>query len=285
MDSLDELLNFSSDIGEEDDEDDKPRKTLLPPSSSTTSSLKKFNGVLGQDDPSRSFHGAEFSCCFSQECAEEELEWISNKDLFPALESFVDILSDHQVGIPKHQSPVSVLDSSTTSSNSNNSNSNSHSHSTNSNSNTTLISSCGSLKAPRRARSKRRCRRRRATFADLLGRQLLWTSTNSSRNTNANANGIVKVDAAMTGTTTIGRKCLHCGAEKTPQWRAGPLGPKTLCNACGVRYKSGRLAPEYRPASSPTFSNDTHSNSHRKVMEMRRVKQMMGVGVKPLGTG
>ncbi|XP_048334110.2 GATA transcription factor 1 isoform X1 [Ziziphus jujuba] len=219
------------------------------------------------------------------ECAEEELEWISNKDLFPALESFVDILSDHQVGIPKHQSPVSVLDSSTTSSNSNNSNSNSHSHSTNSNSNTTLISSCGSLKAPRRARSKRRCRRRRATFADLLGRQLLWTSTNSSRNTNANANGIVKVDAAMTGTTTIGRKCLHCGAEKTPQWRAGPLGPKTLCNACGVRYKSGRLAPEYRPASSPTFSNDKHSNSHRKVMEMRRVKQMMGVGVKPLGTG
>ncbi|KAJ0007528.1 hypothetical protein Pint_29641 [Pistacia integerrima] len=44
------------------------------------------------------------------------------------------------------------------------------------------------------------------------------------------------------------RKCLHCGAEKTPQWRTGPMGPKTLCNACGVRYKSGRLVPEYRPA-------------------------------------
>jgi hypothetical protein len=22
----------------------------------------------------------------------------------------------------------------------------------------------------------------------------------------------------------------------TPVWRAGPQGPKTLCNACGVRY-------------------------------------------------
>ncbi|KAI3699081.1 hypothetical protein L2E82_43104 [Cichorium intybus] len=51
----------------------------------------------------------------------------------------------------------------------------------------------------------------------------------------------------------IVRRCTHCASEKTPQWRTGPLGPKTLCNACGVRYKSGRLVPEYRPAASPTF--------------------------------
>jgi len=25
----------------------------------------------------------------------------------------------------------------------------------------------------------------------------------------------------------------------TPQWRAGPSGPKTLCNACGVKHKKG----------------------------------------------
>ncbi|KAL9348542.1 hypothetical protein Peur_059908 [Populus x canadensis] len=31
------------------------------------------------------------------------------------------------------------------------------------------------------------------------------------------------------------RRCTHCASEKTPQWRTGPLGPKTLCNACGVR--------------------------------------------------
>lgn len=66
------------------------------------------------------------------------------------------------------------------------------------------------------------------------------------------------------------RKCLHCATQKTPQWRAGPMGPKTLCNACGVRYKSGRLCAEYRPAASPTFVEELHSNSHRKVLEMRR---------------
>ncbi|KAL6903779.1 hypothetical protein ACP4OV_004592 [Aristida adscensionis] len=69
------------------------------------------------------------------------------------------------------------------------------------------------------------------------------------------------------------RRCSHCGVQKTPQWRAGPEGAKTLCNACGVRYKSGRLLPEYRPACSPTFVSDLHSNSHRKVLEMRRKKE------------
>lgn len=65
------------------------------------------------------------------------------------------------------------------------------------------------------------------------------------------------------------RKCMHCEITKTPQWRSGPMGPKTLCNACGVRFKSGRLFPEYRPAASPTFVPAIHSNSHKKVVEMR----------------
>nr|XP_043611690.1 GATA transcription factor 12-like [Erigeron canadensis] len=78
-----------------------------------------------------------------------------------------------------------------------------------------------------------------------------------------------------------GRKCLHCATDKTPQWRTGPLGPKTLCNACGVRYKSGRLVPEYRPAASPTFVLAKHSNSHRKVLELRRQKEMQSVPQQP----
>ncbi|KAK6129581.1 hypothetical protein DH2020_036682 [Rehmannia glutinosa] len=79
--------------------------------------------------------------------------------------------------------------------------------------------------------------------------------------------------AAAAGGAGQPRRCSHCGVTKTPQWRAGPLGSKTLCNACGVRYKSGRLLPEYRPACSPTFSSELHSNNHRKVLEMRRKKE------------
>ncbi|KAI6671454.1 hypothetical protein NL676_006339 [Syzygium grande] len=89
-----------------------------------------------------------------------------------------------------------------------------------------------------------------------------------------------KKPAAAAASETAGpaRRCSHCGVQKTPQWRAGPNGAKTLCNACGVRFKSGRLYPEYRPACSPTFCSELHSNHHRKVLEMRRKKESMQPG-------
>lgn len=71
-------------------------------------------------------------------------------------------------------------------------------------------------------------------------------------------------------------RCMHCQTQRTPQWRTGPMGPKTLCNACGVRYKSGRLLPEYRPAGSPTYVASKHSHSHKKVLEMRRERELRG---------
>ncbi|CAM0882754.1 unnamed protein product [Alopecurus aequalis] len=80
--------------------------------------------------------------------------------------------------------------------------------------------------------------------------------------------------SGVTAAANEGRRCLHCETDKTPQWRTGPNGPKTLCNACGVRYKSGRLVPEYRPAASPTFVMSRHSNSHRKVLELRRQREL-----------
>ncbi|KAH7543616.1 hypothetical protein FEM48_Zijuj02G0202700 [Ziziphus jujuba var. spinosa] len=29
----------------------------------------------------------------------------------------------------------------------------------------------------------------------------------------------------------------NCATRTTPMWRKGPLGPKTLCNACGIKYR------------------------------------------------
>ncbi|KAL3236990.1 Gat2p [Nakaseomyces bracarensis] len=31
--------------------------------------------------------------------------------------------------------------------------------------------------------------------------------------------------------------CLHCGENHTPEWRRGPYGNRTLCNACGLFYR------------------------------------------------
>ncbi|CAN6299193.1 unnamed protein product [Urochloa humidicola] len=71
-----------------------------------------------------------------------------------------------------------------------------------------------------------------------------------------------------------GRRCRHCGTKKSAQWRTGPEGGGTLCNACGLRFRSGRLVPEYRPASSPNFSKELHSNYHRRIVGMRRQREV-----------
>lgn len=31
--------------------------------------------------------------------------------------------------------------------------------------------------------------------------------------------------------------CVHCGEGSTPEWRRGPYGNRTLCNACGLFYR------------------------------------------------
>ncbi|MED6173878.1 hypothetical protein PIB30_063844 [Stylosanthes scabra] len=221
---VDDLLDFSSDVGEDDDDVvDRTRKGIP---CNAECKLPSFDS-LGQDDPNHSF----------SEFADEELEWLSNKDAFPAVETFVDI-SSIQPNLSKQQGTANGA------------------------ANITLLNGFDHLKVPVRARSK--CRSRpRPTITDISSRQSWWKLPSSE----ISRAEVLKIP-------TIGRKCQHCGSEKTPQWRAGPLGPKTLCNACGVRFKSGRLVPEYRPASSPTFRSELHSNSHRKIIEMRKQKQM-----------
>ncbi|MCO5600979.1 hypothetical protein L7F22_055096 [Adiantum nelumboides] len=36
------------------------------------------------------------------------------------------------------------------------------------------------------------------------------------------------------------RTCTLCGTSKTPLWRSGPMGAKSLCNACGIRSKKAK---------------------------------------------
>ncbi|KAK9140748.1 hypothetical protein Scep_010429 [Stephania cephalantha] len=213
---LDALLDFSSDFDELDDDDVLHKKqfqkmaTERPPQLSAPA---ESDSVVLQ-------HG-------DREEEEEELEWISNQDAFPSIETTFDM---------NHQSPVSVLSSSTTTT-------------------TSAISYINnSFSFPVQAKRSKRKRSMKGSWG--------WFQPFKNR---------ALTTSSLTEVLEV-RKCTHCSAEKTPQWRAGPMGPKTLCNACGVRFKSGRLVPEYRPASSPSFSRELHSNSHRRILEMRRKK-------------
>ncbi|KAB8556624.1 hypothetical protein FH972_025660 [Carpinus fangiana] len=44
--------------------------------------------------------------------------------------------------------------------------------------------------------------------------------------------------------------CTDCGTLDSPEWRKGPNGPKTLCNACGLRW-----AKKEKKKSGPSNSN------------------------------
>lgn len=41
-------------------------------------------------------------------------------------------------------------------------------------------------------------------------------------------------------------QCSQCNSKKTPEWRSGPTGSRTLCNACGLFFAklSKKLGPE-----------------------------------------
>ncbi|PCH37731.1 hypothetical protein WOLCODRAFT_135811 [Wolfiporia cocos MD-104 SS10] len=54
--------------------------------------------------------------------------------------------------------------------------------------------------------------------------------------------------------------CVTCGRTDSPEWRKGPLGPKTLCNACGLRWakkvrtdKTGSLEDGGDPNATVVF--------------------------------
>lgn len=57
-----------------------------------------------------------------------------------------------------------------------------------------------------------------------------------------NDKGVRATDVVTANGKKVRRGCLHCGTIKTPQWRMGPEGKKTLCNACGVRFMKGILS-------------------------------------------
>ncbi|KAG6401911.1 hypothetical protein SASPL_138779 [Salvia splendens] len=53
------------------------------------------------------------------------------------------------------------------------------------------------------------------------------------------------------GDPLLARRCANCDTTSTPLWRNGPRGPKSLCNACGIRYKK----EERRAAAAAAASN------------------------------
>lgn len=62
------------------------------------------------------------------------------------------------------------------------------------------------------------------------------------------------------------KTCADCGTTKTPLWRGGPAGPKSLCNACGIRSRKKRralLGLNKEDKKSKKSSNKSIVNHHQ----------------------
>ncbi|ERN04353.1 hypothetical protein AMTRI_Chr13g84870 [Amborella trichopoda] len=61
--------------------------------------------------------------------------------------------------------------------------------------------------------------------------------TDDSTNVNNLEGSTTSISVAMSRAI---RACVDCNTTKTPLWRTGPAGPRSLCNACGIRYRKRR---------------------------------------------
>ncbi|EOA16889.1 hypothetical protein CARUB_v10005113mg [Capsella rubella] len=73
--------------------------------------------------------------------------------------------------------------------------------------------------------------------------------------TNDQYNIIVNQNGYDGSNDCVVRICSDCNTTKTPLWRSGPRGPKSLCNACGIRQRKARRAAATATATASAISN------------------------------
>ncbi|KAG6594828.1 GATA transcription factor 18, partial [Cucurbita argyrosperma subsp. argyrosperma] len=75
------------------------------------------------------------------------------------------------------------------------------------------------------------------------------------------------------------RHCANCDTTTTPLWRNGPSGPKSLCNACGIRYKKEeRKAASSGQQASSMYRNETSSWLQHHSHTQRTPRFAHGIG-------
>ncbi|TNY22329.1 hypothetical protein DMC30DRAFT_349183 [Rhodotorula diobovata] len=76
-------------------------------------------------------------------------------------------------------------------------------------------------------------------------------SVHSERSRKASSDSGSRASSSNTG-----RMCQNCGRGDSPEWRSGPNGAKTLCNACGLRW-----AKSQKQAAASSGSSSSGSSS------------------------
>ncbi|KAF3452607.1 hypothetical protein FNV43_RR03040 [Rhamnella rubrinervis] len=64
------------------------------------------------------------------------------------------------------------------------------------------------------------------------------------------------------GVVDPNKRCTNynCATGTTPMWRRGPLGPKSLCNACGIKYRKQEEKKQQKEAAQADDARDDKSD-------------------------
>ncbi|KAH7282327.1 hypothetical protein KP509_35G025300 [Ceratopteris richardii] len=77
-----------------------------------------------------------------------------------------------------------------------------------------------------------------------------------------------KASNSKDGSNYVIRICAQCKTMRTPLWRNGPQGPKSLCNACGIRYKKeerrSAAVEDGKPEESDRRPRSSLEPTHRR---------------------
>lgn len=120
-----------------------------------------------------------------------------------------------------------------------------------------------------RKRGKRKTpgqKRTASTVAKKVRKTKNTSKNDTSKKTKSSTNTSKKSRSVLDPTGTVEpssekKNCMYCGARYTPMWRRGPKGPGTLCNACGVKWKQGKIIIEESP------DDDTEPNNSIPVVQ------------------
>ncbi|KAG9072669.1 hypothetical protein KI688_000441 [Linnemannia hyalina] len=74
-------------------------------------------------------------------------------------------------------------------------------------------------------------------------------------------------------------RCTSCNIVKTPEWRKGPLGPRTLCNACGLIWGKLSRSKAALAAKSKQESNTKAAESEMPAMDSQTTAATTARGV------
>ncbi|CAH2077908.1 unnamed protein product [Thlaspi arvense] len=87
-------------------------------------------------------------------------------------------------------------------------------------------------------------------------------------------NTIVNENGYNGSNNCVIRICSDCNTTKTPLWRSGPRGPKSLCNACGIRQRKARRAAAAAAAASdvsPPLLKTNMQNKNKRSNEVYNI--------------